>query len=103
MLYGISGSARATTNGAIGPSGVPVRVFAAALNPTGTVAGIFTLNNGTTSGATTFATISNSRGDAASAGQVVFFGNEGILFSSGCFYVHGTSNESVVFQFRVEK
>ena len=103
MLYGISGSAQATTGGAIGPSGSPIRLFTAVLTPTGTVAGSFALNNGTSATATTWATITNDRGDGVAVGTVVFFGSEGLLFSSGCFYVHGTSNSRVTFQYRVEK
>lgn len=102
MLFAVSGSARATTNGAIGTSGSPIRVFAAAMNTTGTVAGAFTLRNGTGATDTVWVTQSNDRGDGAAASKVVFFGDQGILFSSGCFYVHGTSNTSVVFQYRVE-
>ena|SRR3990167_3941011 len=102
MLYGMSGSSQATTSGAIGPSGKPIRLFTVALTPTGTVAGSFVLSNGATSSASTWATISNDKGNGASVGQVVFFGSEGILFANGCFYVHGTSNSRVTFQYRVE-
>ena len=102
MLFGISGSAQATTSGEIGPLGKPVRVFTVALTPTGTVAGSFVLSNGATSSATTWVTVSNDKGNGAAVGQVVFFGSEGILFSNGCFYVHGTSNSRVTFQYRVE-
>ena len=101
-IFAISGASRATTDGAIGTSGSPIRVYAAAMNPTGTVAGAFVLRNGTSASADAWVTQSNDAGDGTAAGRVVFFGDQGILFSSGCFYDHGTSNSSVTIQYSVE-
>ena len=102
-VFAISGSARATTDGALGPSGSPVRVYAAAMAVVGTIAGVFQLRNGTSSSADTWVEQTNeSTTGGGNQSRVVFFGSHGILFSAGCFYDHGTSNTAVVFQYSVE-
>jgi len=101
-IFAISGASRATSDQAIGPSGSPIRVYAAAIEVTGTVAGVFQLRNGTSSSATKHIEQTNDKGNGAAASKVVFFGDQGILFSAGCYYDHGTSNTAVVFQYSVE-
>jgi len=101
-IFAVSGAATATTDGAIGGIGDIIRVYAAAMQVTGTIAGVFQLRNGTSSSADVHVEQSNDRGNGAAASKVVFFGDQGILFSSGCFYDHGTSNTQVVFQYSTE-
>ena len=102
MLFGLSGSQQATTDSAIGVSGAVIRLFAANIAITGTVAGNLILRDGTSASDTIFVTEDSKRGTEA-ANLTFFYGNEGILFSSGLFYDHDNAFTSVTFQFRVEK
>ena len=103
MLYAVSGSDRATSDSAIGPSGSPIRVFAANMLIVGTTVapGTLVLRNGTSASADIWITETAQVGSGA-ASKTVFFGDQGILFSSGCFYDHSTSFTTVTFQYRVE-
>lgn len=101
MIFGVSGSSRATTDSVIGTSGVPIRLFAANVAVTGTVAGNLVLRNGTGTDGTIWVTEESKRGTQA-ANLTFFYGEQGILFSSGLFYDHDAAFTSVTFQYRVE-
>jgi len=92
------GSVRLTEDGAVGPSGKPIRVFSATQLSGGT-AGILVLRNGTTDSGTVY--VQKTAGTVSNTDTVNFEG--GLLFPSGCFFDKDANTTAVVVEFRVEK
>jgi len=101
MMTGFSGSERGTADASIGPAGAPIRLYAINAAITGTIAGLVILRNGTSSSGDIFITENAKRGTEA-ANITVYYGDQGILFSSGLFYDHDSNFDYVTFQYRVE-
>jgi hypothetical protein len=97
MGFGLSGAESFTADGAVGPSGKPIRVFnwtvfsgASAAKPV--------LRNGTSASGTLWASFTGT----ASAGASEDF-HEGRRFPDGCFYDHDANASNVVIEWRLEK
>jgi hypothetical protein len=92
-----SGSVRLTGDGAVGPSGKPIRVFSATQLSGGT-AGILVLRNGTTDSGTVYI---QKTAPVVSNTDTVNFEN-GLLFPNGCFFDKDTNVTHVVVEYRTE-
>lgn len=100
MAYGeLSGSTRLTADGAVGPSGKPIRVFTAIILSGSGGAGELVLRNGAADTATAYVT---EAGTAASKTKTYTFGSNGILFPAGCFFDKDSNVDAVVVEFRSE-
>lgn len=92
-----SGSQRLTADGAVGPSGKPIRVFSATQLSGGT-AGILVLRDGTSASGTVY--VQKTAPVVSNTDTVNFEG--GLLFPNGCFFDKDINTDAVVVEFRVE-
>lgn len=75
-----AGSTLITADAAVGTSGAATKVFAIHIVSDGT-AGVVILRNGTSTGGTAYVTETGT----VSTGKTVYFGDNGVLFPSGCY------------------
>lgn len=97
-MKGLSGSTRLTADGAVGPSGLPIRVFNAT-QLSGATAGILVLRNGTSDSGTVY--VQKTAPTVSNTDTVNFEG--GLLFPGGCYFDKDANTDAVVVEFAVEK
>ena len=96
-MQGSTGSQRLTADGAVGPSGVPIRVWNVEhLNDTS--AGELVLRNGTAATDTVYV----KKNGVTVSDTDTFNWARGILFPAGCFFDKDTNTVAVVVTFEVE-
>lgn len=89
-----AGSQLLTADGAVGSSGVAVRVFTIHIVSGGTAA-IVSLKNGTAAGSTNYVTETGT----ISTGRTIPFGVAGFVFPAGCFVDVDVNTTSVLVSF----
>ena len=94
-----AGTQRLTTDGVVGTSGSPTRVFFAELLSAGGGTGNCELKNGTSTSGTAFSEIN---GTAASKTDSRFYGNDGMYFPAGCWVSFMANATSVLVAFKQE-
>lgn len=90
-----AGTQLLTADGAVGASGVAVRVFAINIVSGGGGAAVVSLKNGTAAGSTNYVTQTGT----TSTGVTVIFGAQGFLFPAGCFVDVDANTASVLVSF----
>lgn len=95
-IKGTSGSTRATADGAIGPSGKPIRVWNVTWLSGGS-AGELVLRNGTSASGTVYV---QQNGTASKTATLNFAG--GLRFPGGCFFDKDANVTAALVEFEVE-
>ena len=94
---GGSGSERKTADGAVGPSGTPIRVYSGTIL-SGATAGKLILKNGTG-----IADDAYTYQIGVANGSVTVNFEGGLRFPDGCYYDHDSNASASIIEFSVEK
>jgi len=96
-MQGFTGSVLFTADGALPPSGQPVRIYNMHIISGGS-AGVVSLRDGTT----VADTIRITETGTASTGRTIEFGETGVLFENGCFYDEDANVTSTLITYATE-